>query len=79
MEDLLTLKLIGITLGGIIGLVIAILICIENHFSTKDTITCLLICVGLLVMIVVSELAGVVTALILMIPISILIYKIQSN
>ena len=75
----LELKLISIAIGGVIGLIIVVLLCIENNYNTKDTITSLLIGIGLLVMIVVSELAGVVTALILMIPISILIYKIQSN
>lgn len=75
----LELKLISIAIGGVIGLIIVVLLCIENNYNTKDTITSLLIGIGLLVMIVVSELAGAVIALILMIPISILIYKIQSN
>lgn len=75
----LELKLISIAIGGVIGLIIVVLLCIENNYNTKDTITSLLIGIGLLVMIVVSEIAGVIPALILMIPISILIYKIQSN
>lgn len=75
----LELKLISIAIGGVIGLILVVLLCIENHYNTKDTITSLLLGIGLLVMIVVSELAGAVTALILMIPISLLIVKIQSN
>ena len=72
-------KLIAIAIGGVIGLILVVLQCIEYKFNTKDTITSLLLGIGLLVMIVVSELAGAVTALILMIPISFLIVKIQSN
>lgn len=72
-------KLIAIAIGGVIGLILVVLLCIEYKFNTKDTITSLLLGIGLLVMIVVSELAGAVTALILMIPISFLIVKIQSN
>lgn len=72
-------KLISIAIGGVIGLILVVLQCIEYKFNTKDTITSLLLGIGLLVMIVVSELAGAVTALILMIPISFLIVKIQSN
>lgn len=75
----LELKLIAIAIGGVIGLILVVLQCIEYKFNTKDTITSLLLCLGLLVMIVVSELAGAVTALILMIPITLLIVKIQSN
>ena len=75
----LELKLISIAIGGVIGLIFVVLLCIENHYNTKDTITSLLLGIGLLVMIVGSELAGVVTALILMIPITFLIVKIQSN
>lgn len=75
----LELKLIAIAIGGVIGLILVVLQCIEYKFNTKDTITSLLLGIGLLVMIVVSELAGAVTALILMIPISFLIVKIQSN
>lgn len=75
----LELKLIAIAIGGVIGLILVVLQCIEYKFNTKDTITSLLLGIGLLVMIVVSELAGAVTALILMIPITLLIVKIQSN
>ena len=37
----LELKLISIAIGGVIGLILVVLLCIENHYNTKDTITSL--------------------------------------
>lgn len=75
----LELKLASMTIGGIIGIICVVLLCIKEGYNMKDTISSILIGIGLFIMIVVSELAGVWVALILMIPIAFLILKIQSN